>query len=71
LPIGIITDKDLRLLRESLAQRYRGPQIMPSPVITVPATIRIEVQIAMMQHNIGHLNVTSDGAPTSEIIDYI
>jgi hypothetical protein len=44
---------------------------MSAPVITVPKSICAEVQLLMMQHNMG-ICVTSDGAPTSsEIIGII
>jgi CBS domain-containing protein len=45
-------------------------QIM-SPVITVPVNRSVaEIQL-LMQHNIGHLCVTSDGTSESEIIGII
>lgn len=74
LPIGIITDKDLRskIATGMFAINDAADQIMSAPVITVPANQSVaEVQLLMMQHNIGHLCVTSDGAPTSEIIGII
>jgi CBS domain-containing protein len=47
-------------------------QIMSAPVITVPVNRSVaEIQLLMMQHNIGHLCVTSDGTPESEIIGII
>jgi CBS domain-containing protein len=45
---------------------------MSAPVITVPVNRSVaEIQLLMMQHNIGHLCVTSDGTPESEIIGII
>jgi CBS domain-containing protein len=44
-------------------------QIMSAPVITVTVNRSVaEIQLLMMQHNIGHLCVTSDGTSESEII---
>jgi CBS domain-containing protein len=44
---------------------------MSAPVITVPVNRSVaEIQL-MMQHNIGHLCVTSDGTSESEIIGII
>jgi CBS domain-containing protein len=41
---------------------------MSAPVITVPVNRSVaEIQLLMMQHNIGHC-VTSDGTSESEII---
>jgi CBS domain-containing protein len=54
---GIITDKDLRskIATECLLSTI-ADQIMSAPVITVPANRSVaEVQLLMMQHNIGHL----------------
>jgi CBS domain-containing protein len=46
-------------------------QIMSAPVITVTVNRSVaEIQLLMMQHNIGHLCVTSDGTE-SEIIGII
>jgi CBS domain-containing protein len=73
LPIGIITDKDLRskIATGMFAVNTTADQIM-SPVITVPVNRSVaEIQLLMMQHNIGHLCVTSDGTPESEIIGII
>jgi CBS domain-containing protein len=66
---GIITDKDLRSkIAGMFAVNTTADQIMSAPVITVPVNRSVaEIQL-MMQHNIGHLCVTSDGTPESEII---
>jgi CBS domain-containing protein len=74
LPIGIITDKDLRskIATGMFAISDSADQIMSAPVITVPVNRSVaEIQLLMMQHNIGHLCVTSDGTPASEIIGII
>jgi CBS domain-containing protein len=74
LPIGIITDKDLRskIATGMFAVNATADQIMSAPVITVPVNRSVaEIQLLMMQHNIGHLCVTSDGTPESEIIGII
>ncbi|WP_016988206.1 DUF294 nucleotidyltransferase-like domain-containing protein [Flavobacterium sp. ACAM 123] len=74
LPIGIITDKDLRskIATGIFAINDTADQIMSTPLITVPANRSVaEIQLLMMQHNIGHLCVTSDGTPQSVIIGII
>jgi CBS domain-containing protein len=74
LPIGIITDKDLRskIATGMFAVNATADQIMSAPVITVPVNRSVaEIQLLMMQHNIGHLCVTSDGTSESEIIGII
>lgn len=70
-PIGIITDKDLRLKVATglISISEKVITIMSSPVITVPAKITTaEAQIAMLKHKITHLCITKDGTPTSELI---
>ena len=74
LPIGIITDKDLRykIATGIFSIHDTADCIMSKPVITVSANRSVaEVQLQMMQLNIGHLCVTSDGTPQSEIIGII
>jgi CBS domain-containing protein len=74
LPIGIITDKDLRskIATGMFAVNATADQIMSAPVITVTVNRSVaEIQLLMMQHNIGHLCVTSDGTSESEIIGII
>lgn len=68
LPIGIITDKDLRskIATGLFPITTTAQQIMSSPVITVPENISVaETQIMMLKHNIGHLCVTLDGTPNT------
>ena len=70
-PIGIITDKDLRLKVATgiIPISEKVSTIMSSPVITVPKNITTaEAQIAMLKHKITHLCITKDGTPHSELI---
>ncbi|REE82758.1 CBS domain-containing protein [Lutibacter oceani] len=70
-PIGIITDKDLRLKIATglISISEKVSEIMSSPVITFPEKITIaEAQIAMIKHKITHLCITKDGTPNSELI---
>lgn len=69
-PIGIITDKDLRLKIATglVSIRKKVSSIMSSPVITVPEKITVaEAQIAMLKNKITHLCITKDGTPNSEL----
>ncbi len=70
-PIGIITDKDLRLKIATglVSIDKKVNEIMSSPVITFPKKITVaEAQIAMIKHKITHLCITCDGTPKSELI---
>lgn len=70
-PIGIITDKDLRLKIATglVSIDKKVSEIMSSPVITFPEKITIaEAQIAMIKHKITHLCITKNGSPNSELI---
>ncbi|KIX22864.1 nucleotidyltransferase [Flavobacterium sp. 316] len=74
LPIGIITDKDLRSKIATGLFTIDTPinKIMSSPVITVAENISIvEAQMMMLKYNIGHLCVTKDGTTLSEITGII
>lgn len=74
LPIGIVTDKDLRskIATGLFPITISADQIMSAPVITVPENISIaETQIMMLKHNIGHLCVTADGTNKSKIMGII
>lgn len=69
-PIGIITDKDLRIKiatgRFSISESVS--KIMSSPVITYPENTTVaEAQIAMLKHQITHLCITEDGTANSKI----
>ncbi len=70
-PIGIITDKDLRLKIATgiVSIDKEVTEIMSSPVITFPEKISTaEAQIAMLKHRITHLCITKDGTSNSELI---
>lgn len=70
-PIGIITDKDLRLKIATgiFSIDEKVTKIMSSPVKTFREKITIaEAQIAMIKHKITHLCITKDGSPNSELI---
>jgi CBS domain-containing protein len=70
-PIGIITDKDLRLKIATglVSIDAKVTAIMSSPVITFPQKITMaEAQIAMIKHKITHLCITKDGTPESELV---
>lgn len=74
LPLGIVTDKDLRskIATGLFSIDITVDQIMSAPVITVPENISIaETQMMMLKHNIGHLCVTEDGSNKSPIIGII
>ncbi|WP_250432487.1 DUF294 nucleotidyltransferase-like domain-containing protein [Hanstruepera flava] len=67
-PIGIITDKDLRvkIATGQVSIKASVTEIMSSPVITYLETISVaEAQIAMLEHKITHLCITKDGTPNS------
>ena len=70
LPIGIITDADLRT-KIATGRFYittHANNIMSSPVITVPENLSLaEAQLFMLRHNVTHLCVTSDGTDKTEI----
>jgi len=70
-PIGIITDKDLRLKIATglFSIDEKVTKIMSSPVKTYPEKITVaEAQIAMIKHKITHLCITKDGSINSELI---
>lgn len=70
LPIGIITDKDLRtkIATGRFPISATVDQIMSSPVITYPEDISVaEAQIAMLKHRITHLCITKDGTTDTEL----
>ncbi|MUU77337.1 DUF294 nucleotidyltransferase-like domain-containing protein [Winogradskyella endarachnes] len=69
-PIGIITDKDLRIKiatgRFSISESVS--KIMSSPVITYQKNTTVaEAQIAMLKHQITHLCITEDGTNNSKL----
>lgn len=70
LPIGIITDRDLRnkIATGLYPVDIDAKTIMTSPVITVPENISVaEAQMVMLKHGVGHLCVTRDGSNKSPI----
>lgn len=74
LPIGIVTDKDLRakIATGLYSIDVSVDKIMSSPVITVQENLSIaEAQMLMLKNNVGHLCVTEDGSNQSKIIGII
>jgi CBS domain-containing protein len=74
LPIGIITDKDLRskIATGLFPITIEAKEIMTTPVITVPENISVaEAQMIMLKHNVGHLCVTKDGTDKSAVTGII
>ena len=71
LPIGIITDKDLRNKIVTGAYPITTPasEIMTAPVITYPTKITVtQAQMAMMKSDISHLCITKDGTTNSKAV---
>lgn len=74
LPIGIVTDKDLRnkVVTGDFPITSSVRNIMSSPVITYPEKITIaQAQMAMMKNGISHLILTKDGTTNSEPVGII
>ncbi|KKL67889.1 hypothetical protein LCGC14_2130460, partial [marine sediment metagenome] len=64
LPVGIITDKDIRnkIASGEFPITAKAKAIMSSPVITYPQKMTIaQAQMAMMKSGISHLCLTKDG----------
>jgi len=71
LPIGIITDKDLRnkIVTGEHSINTTADVIMNSPVITYSKKMTItQAQMAMMKSNISHLCLTKDGTANTKAI---
>ncbi|TRZ41096.1 DUF294 nucleotidyltransferase-like domain-containing protein [Robertkochia solimangrovi] len=73
-PVGIITDKDLRLT--IAVGKYpidvTVDKVMSKPVICYPKGITIaQAQITMMKHNISHICITKDGTPNSKAVGIV
>lgn len=71
LPIGIITDKDLRnkIVTGEYPITTTASVIMTAPVITYPKKMTItQAQMAMMKSNISHLCLTKDGTTNSKAV---
>ncbi|UWX56123.1 DUF294 nucleotidyltransferase-like domain-containing protein [Maribacter litopenaei] len=69
LPIGIVTDKDLRnkVVTGKFPITSSVKNIMSSPVITYPEKMTIaQAQMAMMKNDISHLVLTKDGTVNSK-----
>ncbi|OMP30849.1 DUF294 nucleotidyltransferase-like domain-containing protein [Mangrovimonas sp. DI 80] len=74
LPIGMITDKDLRkkVVTGLHTINESASKIMSSPVLCYPKNITIaQAQISMMKHQIGYLCITEDGTPNSKIVGLV
>ncbi len=71
LPIGIITDKDIRMkIGTGLFHiDEKVSEIMTSPVVTFPEKISVaEAQIALLKHKVSHICITKDGTDQSELV---
>ena len=71
LPIGILTDKDLRrfVATGKIALQAQVSDIMSAPVLCIKPNISVaQAQLLLIQHGIGHLCVTEDGSPKTPIL---
>jgi CBS domain-containing protein len=71
LPVGIITDKDLRnkIVTGEYPVTATASEIMTAPVITYPKKMTItQAQMAMMKSDISHLCITKDGTINSKAV---
>lgn len=71
LPIGIITDKDLRnkIATGEYPITAKAKNIMSAPVITYPTRLTLtQAQMAMMKSNISHLILTEDGTVNTKAV---
>ncbi|WP_086478103.1 MULTISPECIES: DUF294 nucleotidyltransferase-like domain-containing protein [Arenibacter] len=71
LPIGIITDRDLRnnIVTGKYPITVEASKIMVSPVTTFTKHLTItQAQMAMMKDNISHLCITKDGTPNTKAV---
>lgn len=71
LPIGIITDKDLRnkIVTGDYSILTTAETIMTKPVITYPKKMTVtEAQMAMMKSNISYLCLTKDGTINTKAV---
>jgi len=74
LPLGIVTDKDLRNKVATGLHTIKEPvkNVMSAPVLCYPKNLTIaQAQITMMKHKIGHLCITEDGTPNSKLIGLV
>lgn len=71
IPIGIMTDKDIRTKIGTGLFNISDPveKIMTSPVITFPENITVaEAQLARLKHKVSHLCITKDGTNQTELV---
>jgi CBS domain-containing protein len=71
LPVGIITDRDLRnkIVTGLFPITIPVSEIMNSPVVTYPTKMTVtQVQIAMMKNDSSHLCITEDGTSNSKAV---
>ncbi|WP_375324269.1 DUF294 nucleotidyltransferase-like domain-containing protein [Flagellimonas sp. GZD32] len=71
LPVGIITDKDLRkkVATGLFPITATAKSIMSSPIITYPKELTLaQSQMAMMKSNISHLILTEDGTTDTKSV---
>lgn len=74
IPLGIITDKDLRtkVVTGIHSINEQASKIMSSPVLCYSKNITIaQAQITMMKHKVGHICITEDGTPNTKIIGIV
>ena len=71
IPIGIMTDKDIRTKIGTGLFKITDPveDIMTSPIITFPENITVaEAQLARLKHRVSHLCITKDGTNQTELV---
>ncbi len=71
IPIGIMTDKDIRTKIGTGLFKITDPveAIMTSPVITFAENITVaEAQLARLKHKVSHLCITKDGTNKTELV---
>lgn len=74
LPIGIITDRDLRtkIVTGQFPVTASAGKIMTSPVITYPTKLTItQAHMAMMKSDIGHICLTEDGTTNTRAVGIV
>ncbi|HEY9222302.1 MAG TPA: DUF294 nucleotidyltransferase-like domain-containing protein [Lutibacter sp.] len=71
IPIGIITDKDIRIKIGTGLYKITNKvsDIMTKPVVTFPQNISVaEAQIMILKHRVSHLCITQDGTNKSALV---
>lgn len=71
MPIGIITDKDIRTKIGTGLYKITNKvsDIMTKPVVTFPQNISVaEAQIMILKHRVSHLCITKDGTNKSGLV---